>query len=205
MIGSIGTMSLYGRETGIFDREEVELLSELVSDVAFALEYLEREDKAKFLAYYDPLTGLSNRDLFLDRLAQYLHSAGENDTTGIVLMDIERFSYVNEVYGRRAGDELLRSFSVRLQQVVEESGHLARIAANMFAIMLPDIRNSADVAHFIEQELLPQYPGRWFLKTMNSIFQPGLVCRFHRWTAPRQRRSGKSCRGGTEKCQAGRK
>jgi len=153
---AIGTMSLYGHETGIFDKEEVKVLSELVSDVAFALEYLEKEDKVKFLAYYDPLTGLSNRDLFLDRLAQNLHTAQAGLLGGIVLIDIERFSYVNEVYGRQAGDELLRSFSARLQQVVEDSEYLARVAANIFAVLLSDIRDAADIANFIEQKLLPQ-------------------------------------------------
>ncbi|MCS3904282.1 diguanylate cyclase (GGDEF)-like protein/PAS domain S-box-containing protein [Methylohalomonas lacus] len=153
---AIGTISFYGEQTDIFDREEVELLTELVADVAFALEYLDKEDKVKFLAYYDALTGLSNRDLFLDRLVQYLHSVDSNHMAGVVLMDIERFSSVNEVYGRGAGDDLLRTLSTRLREVVAETGYLARLGANIFAVFLRDIRDAADIANFIEHELLPQ-------------------------------------------------
>ncbi len=153
---AIGTISFYGNQVDIFDDQEVELLTELVSDVAFALEYLDKEDKVKFLAYYDTLTGLSNRDLFLDRLTQYLNSVDKDHMAGVILLDIERFSSVNEVYGRAIGDDLLRSFSARLREVVTETGYLARIGANMFAVFLRNIRDAADIANFIEHDLLPE-------------------------------------------------
>ncbi len=153
---AIGTLSLYVDETNIFDKEEIELISELVSDVSFALEYIEKEEKVTFLAYYDNLTGLSNRDLFVDRLNQFLHSSNNDRIYGIILIDIERFSYVNEVYGRQVGDKLLKSFSDNLKKLIPESGHVARLASNTFSILLSDISGGTELANFIEQKLLPQ-------------------------------------------------
>lgn len=157
---AIGTLALYSNETDIFDAEEIELLNELVSDVAFALEYLDKEDKVRFLAYYDALTGLSNRDLFLDRLTQYLHSVDSNHVAGVLMIDIERFSYINEVYGHDVGDRLLKSFAANLQQVMTDPDHIARLASNTFCLLLTDIRDAADIAHFIEHRLLPCISSR---------------------------------------------
>lgn len=152
---SIGALSLYSQEANIFDAEEIELLNELVSDVTFSLEYLDKEDKVRFLAYYDALTGLSNRDLFLDRLKQYLHSVTSNTSAGVLIIDIERFSYINEAHGQEVGDQVLKRFSANLQQVVADTDYVARLASNTFAILLADIKNAAEIAHFIENKLLP--------------------------------------------------
>ena len=152
---AIGSLSLYSSETNIFDTEEIELLNELVADVTFALEYLDKEDKVRFLAYYDSLTGLSNRDLFLDRVDQHLHSAADKSSTAVMLVDIERFSYINEVYGHQVGDKLLKQFAAVLKECMADQGHIARFASNTFAMLLTGIRDASEAAWFVEERLLP--------------------------------------------------
>lgn len=150
---AIGSLSLYSDETNIFDTEEIELLNELVADVTFALEYLDKEDKVRFLAYYDSLTGLSNRDLFLDRVDQYLQSAVDK-SSAVLLIDIERFAYINEVYGHHVGDNLLKHFSALLKSQMTDEAHIARLASNTFAMLLTGIKDASAAAWFIEQKLL---------------------------------------------------
>ena len=57
------------------------LLTELAGDIAFAMDHIEKQDRLNYLAYYDVLTGLANRDLFLERVGQYLRSAADGSTS----------------------------------------------------------------------------------------------------------------------------
>src|SRR2546427_617022 len=72
---AVGVLTLYAGELGFFDSEEMKLLGELAGNISFALEYIENEEKVRYLAYYYSLTGLANRTLFLERLAQYVSTA----------------------------------------------------------------------------------------------------------------------------------
>src|SRR6185436_14244140 len=104
------------KEPHFFDDEEIKLLTELAGDISFAMEYIEKEEKLNYLAYYDALTGLPNRSLFSERLSQFLHiDAKESDLAAVALIDVERFRMVNESLGRQTGDELLRLIAVRFE------------------------------------------------------------------------------------------
>lgn len=151
----VGTFTLYSQETNAFDAEEMKLLSEMAADISFALEYIDKEQQLNYLAYYDVLTGLPNRDLFSDRLTQVLHSLTENHIAGLLLLDIERFAYINDVYGRHVGDATLKEITSSLRKIIPEKDHLARVGANCFAILLADMSNPSNIAHFIEEKLLP--------------------------------------------------
>ena len=72
--------ALYALESGFFHDDEMGLLTELAGDIAFAMDHIEKQDRLDYLAYYDVLTGLANRDLFLERVGQYLRSAVDGRT-----------------------------------------------------------------------------------------------------------------------------
>src|SRR5204862_7863344 len=72
---TFGILTLYAPERNFFDDEEVKLLTELAGDISFGLEFIAKEEKVDYLAYYDVLTGLPNRSLFFDRLTRQLGTA----------------------------------------------------------------------------------------------------------------------------------
>jgi diguanylate cyclase (GGDEF)-like protein/PAS domain S-box-containing protein len=146
----IGVLGLLAAERNFFDDEEMRLLTELAGDISFAVDHIEKAEKLDYLALYDGLTGLSNRTLFLERLNQYIRSAGESQTKlAVIASDLERFRAVNDSLGRQAGDALLTQFSERLIAGVSDKEQLARIGADHFAIVLPSVKNGPDAARLL--------------------------------------------------------
>ena len=142
-IGStvVGVLALYSGELGFFDEAEMRLLEELAGDIAFALDHIDKANRADYLAYYDPLTGLANRSLFIESLNQRLVEAGSaGEEIVVVLADLERLRTVNESLGRQAGDTLLKRVADRLSGAAS-SGLSARIAGDVFAFLLPASRD----------------------------------------------------------------
>ena len=147
----VGAFVLFAREAGFFDAEEVRLLSELAGDISFALQYIAKEEKANYLAYYDAITGLPNRTLFLEHLSHALHVAGDNAGKFVlVLGDIKRFRMINDTLGRQAGDEALKQVAGHLLRLVSHPENLARVSGDCFATFLPAIRDLTEVVHKVE-------------------------------------------------------
>ena len=147
-----GAIILRTREMGMFDDEEMRLLKELAGDIGYALDNMEKQERLDYLAYYDSLTGLANRHLFLERLAQYMRGA----TTGghklaVFLLDLERFKNINDSLGQPAGDALLKQVAVWLTQNAGDAGLVARLGADHFALILPEVKPGGSVARLIEK------------------------------------------------------
>jgi len=136
----IGVLALYAKEAGFFDEEEMKLLLELAGDISFALDHIEKEERLDYLAFYDSLTGLANRTLFQERVAQYIREASAAPQRGVavLLVDIDRFKTINDTLGRQAGDQVLRRVAENLVRFTGEPGRLARISADRFAVAIPD-------------------------------------------------------------------
>ena len=150
----MGVLCLHARETGFFDDDEKRLLLELAGDISFALDHIEKEAKLDYLAYYDSVTGLANRTLFHERLAQGLTVAGrEGRKLALIILDIERFKTINDTLGRQAGDTLLKQIADRMAGYASDIAWLARIGADHFAIMAPDIQNVDDLPRLTERRL----------------------------------------------------
>jgi PAS domain S-box-containing protein/diguanylate cyclase (GGDEF)-like protein len=156
-------IALFAGEPDAFDEEESRLLLELSGDISFALEHIEKEKKLNYLAYYDVLTGLANRSLFLERVAQHLRNAvSGGHKLAVALVDLERFKNVNHSLGRAAGDALLRQVADWLTHSVGDTNLLARVDADHFAMVLPKVQHVVELARLVEKttETLLQYPFR---------------------------------------------
>jgi diguanylate cyclase (GGDEF)-like protein len=97
------------------------------------------------LADADPLTGLANRRVFLDRLA--LACAANRrvaDPFAILLLDLDNFKNINDTLGHPAGDTLLREVAVRLSQAVRKTDLVARLGGDEFAILQLGVTNPDD-------------------------------------------------------------
>lgn len=100
-------------------------------------EYLRRQ------AHFDPLTGLPNRMLLLDRLDQAIIQAQRNrGEAAILCVDLDRFKHVNDTMGHAAGDALLKEAAGRLAGCARESDTIARLAGDEFVLLLPGVDGS---------------------------------------------------------------
>jgi diguanylate cyclase (GGDEF)-like protein/PAS domain S-box-containing protein len=141
---SDAVLTLFAAEPLAFDEEETRLLLELASNLSFAIDHLEKQERLDYLAYYDELTGLANRSLFLERVSQYMRSAvGSGSKLAIGLIDLERFKNVNLSLGRAVGDSLLRQVADWLASKFGDVNLLARVGADHFAVVLPELVNDS--------------------------------------------------------------
>lgn len=149
-----GVMCIFAEEAGFFDEQELRLLLELTADVSFALEYIEKEEKLNYIAYYDVITGLPNRSLFHDRVMQRVSSAQSERTSFFVFMfDVERFRQINETLGRHAGDDLLRQLAQRLRTILLPTDIVAHFDGDYFAVATRRTEEDGDVAHMLDNIL----------------------------------------------------
>ncbi len=98
------------------------------------------EERIQRIAHHDSLTGLPNRLLFNDRLAQSIRFA-RRDKRGFALLflDLDRFKQVNDTLGHDAGDELLQQVADRIRRELRDSDTVARVGGDEFTVILPDI------------------------------------------------------------------
>jgi diguanylate cyclase (GGDEF)-like protein/PAS domain S-box-containing protein len=160
---AMGAIALYASEPDFFHDEEMELLADLTGDIAFAMDHIEKQERLDYLAYYDSLTGLANRSLFLDRLAQFMRAATEGKhQLALFLIDLERFRSINDSLGRSAGDALLRLTAEWLTHRAGDANLLARVGADQFALVLPHVKEQGDVTRLIEKwmEAFLEHPFR---------------------------------------------
>ena len=105
------------------------------------------QEKLNNLAFYDSLTGLPNRALFMDRLDQVLSRAlREKNRFALLFMDLDHFKDVNDGFGHQAGDELLILAAHRIKAQVREADTVCRLGGDEFTIILEDVHKSSDAA-----------------------------------------------------------
>lgn len=157
----VALFGLHASDVDYFDEAEIELLSELASDIGFAVDYIGNSEKINYLAFFDSLTGLANRNLFMERVAQCLPTAACHNSV-MVLVDLEHFKSINDSLGVHGGDDLLKKVATWLSEHLEDSTLLARVGADQFALMLTESDRPGDVARKLER-LIKEFHDQTFL------------------------------------------
>ncbi|HMH16717.1 MAG TPA: EAL domain-containing protein [Burkholderiales bacterium] len=103
------------------------------------------EERLSYLAQFDTLSGLPNRHLFRDRLAQTLVQARRNKwAVGVMFVDLDRFKQVNDTLGHDAGDKLLKEAADRLTGCVRTGDAVGHFSGDEFGVVLSDLRRPGD-------------------------------------------------------------
>ena len=116
-------------------------------------EQMELREQLQHQALYDSLTELPNRTLFEDRLEMTIKRLERNDTWpfAVVYFDLNNFKEVNDTYGHSFGDQLLRTMSSQLQDLIRDEDTVARFGGDEFLMLLETIENRQDVSRFLER------------------------------------------------------
>jgi diguanylate cyclase (GGDEF)-like protein len=125
------------------------------------------EDEIKHLAFYDPLTGLPNRRLLIDRLHQAFASSARSGREGALLfIDLDNFKEINDTLGHDIGDLLLQHTAQRLESCMREGDTVARLGGDEFVVMLEDLSKRP-----IEAATQTEAVGEKILATLGQPYQ----------------------------------
>ncbi|QYF93869.1 EAL domain-containing protein [Massilia sp. PAMC28688] len=135
----------------------------LVRDIS---ERKQNEEQIRRLAYFDSLTGIPNRQAFLETLERELNrSKIGNKKFAVLFMDLDAFKRINDTLGHNVGDHLLKIVSERLRETIrpsdlvsrgDQSHNLARLGGDEFTILIPDldrVENALNVAHRVKDAM----------------------------------------------------
>ena len=127
--------------TGV--KDECNTVTHYVSTLTDITARKAAEDQIKNLAFYDPLTGLPNRRLLIDRLRHAVASSVRHQSNGALLfIDLDNFKNINDTLGHAQGDLLLQHVGERLSACVRDGDTVARLGGDEFVVMLQDLSDS---------------------------------------------------------------
>lgn len=137
------------------------------------------EANLKYLALYDPLTTLPNRNLFHKRLRKAIqHACLHNSMIAVLFIDLDRFKVINDTLGHSTGDLLLQQVGTRLQHAVSEHTTVARWGGDEFAIILTDITSVQDAVQAAE-EILYSCTSPFYLNKREIFISPSIGISFY--------------------------
>jgi diguanylate cyclase (GGDEF)-like protein/PAS domain S-box-containing protein len=124
------------------------------------------EEEIRLLAFYDPLTKLSNRRLLMDRLEKALTTTARSKQFGaLVFIDLDNFKILNDTLGHDKGDQLLKEIAERLKSCVRDSDTVSRLGGDEFVILLEDLHQLP-----IEAKKSARIVGKKILDALNHTF-----------------------------------
>jgi diguanylate cyclase (GGDEF)-like protein/PAS domain S-box-containing protein len=140
--GSLRTVEVFSRNTAAPGQPPY-----VISYTRDVTEQRDMEAELRRRALYDPLTGLPNRTLLLDRLGHALALSGDadDDVCALLFLDLDRFKRVNDSLGHTAGDRLLAEVGRRIQSVARPEDTAARLGGDEFALLVQSARSEGSV------------------------------------------------------------
>jgi len=152
--GPFGVLAAYSCDSGRFGADSVSFLQNVANTLTTAIDRIVSEQKLAYLAQFDALTGLPNRNLFRDRLALALTQAQRNTwNVGVMFVDLDGFKGVNDTYGHVTGDRLLQQVADRLRQCIRGGDTIGRLGGDEFGVILANLARGDD-ANLVAQEMV---------------------------------------------------
>ena len=152
-----GTLNIYRiGEDAAFSEEEFELAKRFGDAAALALDNAHIRERLEHQARTDSLTGLYNHRTFHDRLRfELTRAAAQHHSVGVVMLDIDDFKKVNDVYGHGVGDVILGELADILRAAVRSSDIVCRIGGEEFAVIVPraEVMHTVALAHRLAERL----------------------------------------------------
>ena len=130
--GPWGLLALFSESERIYDADEIDLLQRLAADIDFAVDFLAKSEQLEHLAYHNPVTGLPNRTAFQRKVSLMLQAG----PVMVAVLDVHRFSYVNDSRGRSYGDKLLLQLGLRLNELMLGRGVVAHPEADSYLLAM---------------------------------------------------------------------
>ena len=160
--GAWGVLGAHAREPRRFASDEADFLRAVANVVSSAVDRNRVDEEVRHRAMHDPLTGLPNRALALDRLEGALaRRRRDGRAVAVLLADLDQFKLVNDSMGHRAGDDLLVALAPRLHDAVRPSDTVARLGGDEFLVVCEQldgpheaIRVAERVAQAINQPIV---------------------------------------------------
>ncbi len=158
----IGRFNVHSDQEDFFTKDILGLLHEMLRDITFALENHQREqesaqvtDQMHYVTFHDPLTGLPNRNLLLERLNHAMARCRRHNHIGAVIhIDLDHFKLINDSLGHEIGDELLKKIANTLSAVVRNEDTVSRLSTDEYVIMLEELADNRDMAAIKVQEFV---------------------------------------------------
>ncbi|MGY4879438.1 EAL domain-containing protein [Vreelandella aquamarina] len=126
-------------------KDNEDRLTHYVATLSDISERKTAEQEIHQLAFYDPLTGLANRRLFLDRMEATIKDIERQSKQGALLfIDLDNFKQVNDTLGHYAGDQLLQRMARELTEVLRDTDTLARLGGDEFAVLIENLGENID-------------------------------------------------------------
>ncbi|GGQ85502.1 diguanylate cyclase domain-containing protein [Couchioplanes azureus] len=141
----------FSRRLDVSSHDEVGQLGRALNETLVALE--DAFAAMRHQAFHDGLTGLANRTLFRDRVAQAISSARRGVPVAVLLIDLDGFKQINDLYGHAVGDALLTAVGQRLREGVRGHDTASRLGGDEFAVVLDGL-DSPDDAPAVAQRIL---------------------------------------------------
>lgn len=120
----------------VISRSETGAINGVISVTTDITERVQGEKRLRYLAFYDPLTGLGNRALLTEHLGEQFRFISTERRLAVALFNVDGFKIINDVLGHDAGDSVLREFGTRLAEAFGGKDDVARLAADEFAAVI---------------------------------------------------------------------
>ncbi|HLW74505.1 MAG TPA: EAL domain-containing protein [Gammaproteobacteria bacterium] len=120
----------------VISRNESGAINGVISVTTDITERVQSEKRLRYLAFYDPLTGLGNRVLLTEHLGEQFQYAKQGKRVAVALFNVDGFKIINDVLGHDAGDSVLREFGARLSAAFGGAEGVARLGADEFAAVV---------------------------------------------------------------------